>query len=429
VAVALGVPILHAGTDPAGATGAFPCRTGTPWDSPRPTAVPVPIPAPKGRIPRHDPVERVTTHAKADPAGGHQSYQPFGVPAPTNPATIDRPTAATDAPHVIADTGTPTPDTIADTGAPTTSGSATGKPGDDRDRRHGRHWPRRGKCTPTGTATPTGTPTATATATATVTATATGTGTGTGEPTGTAAAGPTAATGTAGRPATTGTGGPTARAAAPISPAATSAKEGVGVGKSAGMADALEASGASWFYTWGPDSRGLRVPGVDFVPMIRDDASIDTAVATAKASGSDTLLGFDEPDRAAMTVEQAVARWPKLEATGLRLGAPAVATGADTDGGWLERFMAGATAKGYRVDFIPLHWSGADVTGDATEQLRSYLEKVHEKYGKPIWVTEYALTRWQNGTAGYPTPATRTAFATSSTALLEGLPYVERYAG
>jgi hypothetical protein len=44
------------------------------------------------------------------------------------------------------------------------------------------------------------------------------------------------------------------------------------------------------------------------------------------------------------------------------LGGPAVATGAATRGAWLEdRFMAGASEKGYRVDFIiTLHWYGGD---------------------------------------------------------------------
>ena len=43
------------------------------------------------------------------------------------------------------------------------------------------------------------------------------------------------------------------------------------------------------------------------------------------------LLGFNEPDlaeQANMTVEKALELWPRLEATGMRLGSPAVACGA-----------------------------------------------------------------------------------------------------
>ncbi|MEV0408193.1 glycosyl hydrolase [Actinoallomurus sp. NPDC050550] len=60
----------------------------------------------------------------------------------------------------------------------------------------------------------------------------------------------------------------------------------------------------------------------------------------AKAGGT-TLLGFNEPDMAGqanMSVEQALALWPRLQATGMRLGAPAVAFGADRPGGWLDRY-------------------------------------------------------------------------------------------
>lgn len=60
---------------------------------------------------------------------------------------------------------------------------------------------------------------------------------------------------------------------------------------------------------------------------------------------------------------------------GMRLGAPAVAMGADAPGGWLDQFMSGARARGLRVDFVPLHWYGWDWdAGRATQQLQAYIE-------------------------------------------------------
>ena len=117
--------------------------------------------------------------------------------------------------------------------------------------------------------------------------------------------------------------------------------------------------------------------------MIHDAGSVTKQeLGRAKKQGS-TLLGFNEPDRADqahMTVNQALDLWPRLQSTGLRLGAPAVATGGDVAGGWLDRFMKGAKARHYRVDFIPLHWYGADFnTPRATAQLRSYLQAVHRR--------------------------------------------------
>jgi hypothetical protein len=52
-------------------------------------------------------------------------------------------------------------------------------------------------------------------------------------------------------------------------------------------------------------------------------------LSAATASGK-TILGFNEPDlagQANMTVGQALDLWPRLQATGRRLGSPAVAYG------------------------------------------------------------------------------------------------------
>ena len=129
-----------------------------------------------------------------------------------------------------------------------------------------------------------------------------------------------------------------------------------------------------------------------------------------------------------MTVAQALDLWPKLQATGLRLGSPAVAADAATPGGWLDQFMAGAAARGYRVDFITVHWYGSDFRpGPAVDQLRSYLQAIHDRYHLPIWVTEYALISFSGGSQ-YPAPDQQAAFVTQSAAMLDSLPYLERYA-
>jgi hypothetical protein len=219
--------------------------------------------------------------------------------------------------------------------------------------------------------------------------------------------------------------------AAAAAPAVSSARKGASIWKSAGMAAALRDSGASWFYSWGADGKGVSVPGVEFVPMIWGAANADPAtIARAKAAGR-TLLGFNEPDlagQAQMSVDTALSLWPKLQATGLRLGAPAVAFGGDEAGGWLDQFLTSAAAKGYRVDFIPLHWYGRDFrAGPATDQLKTYVSAVWARYHKPIWITEYALMNFGGG-AKYPTAAVQSAFIVKSTAMLRTLPYVERYA-
>lgn len=153
--------------------------------------------------------------------------------------------------------------------------------------------------------------------------------------------------------------------------------------------------------------------------------------AAAKSNGK-TLLGFNEPDhddQSDMTVEEALDLWPQLDATGLRLSSPAVAEHGATPGGWLDRFMTGARQRGYRVDFIALHWYGSDFDpARATDQLRDYVQAVRDRYGLPVWLTEYSLISFGPDGPTYPPKGVQARFVTSSTTMLESLPYVERYA-
>jgi len=217
----------------------------------------------------------------------------------------------------------------------------------------------------------------------------------------------------------------------PRPPAAASAKKGVSVWDMTGLGAALDDVGADWYYNWASGPTSGAGGAAEFVPMIWGARSVNAdELGRAKASGS-TLLGFNEPDfdsQANMSVEQALDLWPQLEATGMRLGSPAVAVGGADAGGWLDRFMSGARQRGLRVDFITLHWYGADFSSAAVGHLRNYIEAVHDRYGLPIWLTEYALIRWEGGGSTFPTDAEQAAFVEGSTAMLQGLSYVERYA-
>lgn len=227
---------------------------------------------------------------------------------------------------------------------------------------------------------------------------------------------------------------PTTAAPAPTpprGPATSTAKKGVSVWDFGGLGAALTDVGASWYYNWASGPTGGAGDSAEFVPMIWGARSVnDDELARVKANGS-TLLGFNEPDfgsQANMTVEQALDLWPRLQDTGMRLGSPAVAVGGADAGGWLDRFMAGARERGLRVDFITLHWYGSDFGDAAVGHLRDYVEAVHDRYGLPVWITEYALIKWVDGGSVFPTDAQQAAFVTGSTAMFESLPYVERYA-
>lgn len=217
----------------------------------------------------------------------------------------------------------------------------------------------------------------------------------------------------------------------PAGPAGRSAKKGVSLWSSfGGSSRALADVRASWFYNWSPQRGSVSAPGAEFVPMIWGSANVNAStLATAKAQGR-VLLGFNEPDffsQSNVTVAQALDLWPQLMATGMRLGSPAPAFGADRAGGWLDQFMSGAKARGYRVDFIALHWYGSDFGPAATNQLRGYLQATYDRYRLPIWLTEYALINF-SGVPKFPTQEQQAQFVRASTAMLQGLSYVERYA-
>jgi RNA polymerase sigma factor (sigma-70 family) len=213
-------------------------------------------------------------------------------------------------------------------------------------------------------------------------------------------------------------------------PAVRSAKKGVSTYSFAGNAQALRDVRATWYYNWAAERSVAQIDGVEFVPMIWGANSVTAPnLAKARAQGR-TLLAFNEPDlgeQANMSVERALELWPQLAATGMRLSSPAVAYGADTPGGWFDRFMSGARARGYRIDFIALHWYGSDFSAAAVGHLRGYIEKVYDRYKLPIWLTEYALISFSGGVR-YPTQDQQVAFVRNSTTMLQSLSFVERYA-
>ncbi|MCF3960261.1 glycoside hydrolase family protein [Streptomyces fuscigenes] len=209
-------------------------------------------------------------------------------------------------------------------------------------------------------------------------------------------------------------------------------KEGVGLNPAPGASKALAESDVSWYYNWTSAPGSVTPPkGIAYVPMIWGPGSVTPNQLSDAAKYGSQLLTFQEPDLATqsdMTVQQAVRLWPQLEKTGLPLSAPQVASGAATPGGWLDRFMKAASQHHLRVDFIPVHWFGGDFGPNATNELRDYLEAVHNRYHKPVWLTEYALTDYSQPTPRYPTPKQQADFVTASTTMLNGLDFVQRYA-
>ncbi|CAK0786607.1 hypothetical protein CVIRNUC_009821 [Coccomyxa viridis] len=207
---------------------------------------------------------------------------------------------------------------------------------------------------------------------------------------------------------------------------------------------ALKDARLSWTYNWWYSMHsGTTLPsGTQFVPMIYAASDATTAnLNTAKSYKTGIVLGFNEPNEANQadnTVAQAIAAWPTLMASGLRLGSPALSAsenGTDPNS-WIGQFMQQINQKAYHVDFMTVHWYGnLSYFGDptaATASLQAYLQGYYNSYQRNVWLTEWCLADFGNATNNYAfTFATynqQVAFLQQAVPMLNSLSFVERYA-
>ena len=150
-----------------------------------------------------------------------------------------------------------------------------------------------------------------------------------------------------------------------------------------------------WFYHWGNTPREEIPEGLEYVPMFWGKGSVNEEnlnnIQQLIAEGRvNYVLGFNEPDGAAqanMTVDEAVERWDELESLGVPLGSPATVNPLND---WMQDFMQRAEAENLRVDFVTLHSYG----GPNPARFISKVKRTYELYGKPIWITEFAVADW-----------------------------------
>ena len=147
-----------------------------------------------------------------------------------------------------------------------------------------------------------------------------------------------------------------------------------------------------WHYAWNRDLREEIPDSVEFVPMFWGESSVNDAEIARIKSLADAgvvkyVLGFNEPDlesQADLTVEEAIALWPKLEEIGVPLGSPAPAS---LGNGWLDEFMTQSEMQNLRVDYICLHL----YKGNDPQPFLDDVDQIYEKYRKPIWITEMSV--------------------------------------
>ena len=160
--------------------------------------------------------------------------------------------------------------------------------------------------------------------------------------------------------------------------------------------------GAVWAYDWGSGMPSMPA-GVEYVPMawgwwgasLTDDVNW---VASLKSKGAKTLLAFNEPDhtdQSNLSVADALTGYSHMSqgcnSSGLALISPAC---ADDNSSWMQQFMSAMTSSGYRCDGVAVHCYLRD-----PHSFLSYVDGIYNKFGKPLWITEFAPTDWASPTA------------------------------
>ncbi|UAM97975.1 hypothetical protein K8354_17085 [Polaribacter litorisediminis] len=191
------------------------------------------------------------------------------------------------------------------------------------------------------------------------------------------------------------------------------------------------AMGAHWMYSWGNELRDEIPENVEFVPMfwgkgsVTDDNinRIKQLVAEGKVH---YILGFNEPDGAAqanMSVDEAIALWPRLEEIGVPIGSPATVS---PNNEWMVEFMQKAEANNLRIDFVAVHHYG----GPNVLNLINKLKETYAAYNRPLWITEFAVADWSatSPSANRYSQEQVIEYINQGLTALDEIEWIERYA-
>ncbi len=202
-------------------------------------------------------------------------------------------------------------------------------------------------------------------------------------------------------------------------------------------------SGVSWWYNWSPSynspiAESYETLQVDWVPMTWNGNNPDQIRAFLDEHPEVRyLLTYNEPnfqDQANLTPAYAASIWPIFEEIAeeydLELVGPAlnycggcvVVEGAPIGSNfiiWMDMFLDEFQAQFGRephMDYTALHWYDYGLEDQVDEMVM--------RYGKPLWLTEFALWRSED----WATDELERQWLLDMVSFLEAHPYVYRYA-
>ena len=226
-----------------------------------------------------------------------------------------------------------------------------------------------------------------------------------------------------------------------------SAKRGVCANELSADDFKLLAPGVSWFYNWHYESNDLPPAGtnMEFIPMAWGErqAVLDglQAYLARTAKKPRVVLAINEPNlrgQAFITPEHAADFYRKVQAIDDRYGIPTVGPHMALGSGDGESIKAMDPIQNKEVTYtfmVPfldafMHYLGNDAAKVPAMAFHTYgnlgelkwaVKTLHEKYNRPVWVTEFA--QWKSSG-----PDKALEYALQATDFLERTPYVAGYA-
>ncbi|KAL2870971.1 glycoside hydrolase family 128 protein [Aspergillus lucknowensis] len=177
----------------------------------------------------------------------------------------------------------------------------------------------------------------------------------------------------------------------------------------ASLVQSLSSGGLiSWAYDWNMYTMGTLPSEVEFVPMLWGTKMFTgwfAAIQTLLGSGSNYILGFNEPDmssQAAMSSSDAANYYRQYISPfsgQAKLVSPAVTNGVGSDVGldWMRNFLNSCTDCG--VTALAVHWYG-----DSADDFKNFVTQATELAAEynlaETWVTEFALNSDLAGQGG-----------------------------
>lgn len=179
------------------------------------------------------------------------------------------------------------------------------------------------------------------------------------------------------------------------------------------------------YYTWSPWCVDYaNAVGMQCCPMLWGWKQVSQFTSLVKEGYANCVMGPNEPDQsgqANMSPGDAVGLWRQyidpLKAKGYKTISPAT-TSSPAGFQWTHDFLAACT--GCHIDVVAFHYYGT-----SADDFIAYVEKVHNAFGKNIWVTEFACQNFGNGNQCSWDQVF--SFMSTVTSWMDSTPYVEKY--